>query len=145
VREMVARFQERAEWCSHLKTSSSRVCDLVLGLADDRVHLVACLEESTGQLQVMMSIKPLIIHPPGVLDLVLERSSVAPAWLALTAILSDFPGLELELELLGFGYKADMMKDEMEVLWTQTHQASKPLSSRVPPSIAHSSTDGTGE
>jgi hypothetical protein len=76
---------------------------------------------------------------------VLERSSVAPAWLALTAILSDFAGLELELELLGFGYKADMMKDEMEVLWTQTLQASKPLSSRVPSSVARSSTNGTGE
>jgi hypothetical protein len=35
--------------------------------------------------------------------------------LALTAILSHFPKLELELELLGSGYNANLMKDEMEV------------------------------
>jgi hypothetical protein len=37
-------------WCSHLETSGSRLCDLVLGLADDQVHLVARLEEAAGQL-----------------------------------------------------------------------------------------------
>jgi polyphosphate kinase len=45
VGEMVARFQERAKWCSHLEASGLRVCDLVLGLADGRAHLVARLEE----------------------------------------------------------------------------------------------------
>jgi hypothetical protein len=32
--------------------------------------------------------------------------------------LSHFPELELELELLGSGYNADLTKDEMEALWT---------------------------
>jgi hypothetical protein len=50
---MVARFQERAEWCSRLETSSSRVCDLILGQADGQVHLAARLEEVTGQLPAM--------------------------------------------------------------------------------------------
>jgi hypothetical protein len=45
VEEMVVGFQERAEWCSRLELSSLRVCDLVLGPVDDRVHLVAWLEE----------------------------------------------------------------------------------------------------
>jgi hypothetical protein len=53
VGEMVARFQERAEWCSRLETSSSRVCDLVLGPIDGRVHLVTRMGEAIGQLQVM--------------------------------------------------------------------------------------------
>jgi hypothetical protein len=47
---MVAMFQEREMWCSHLETSGLRVCDLVLGLVDDQVHLVARLEEATRQL-----------------------------------------------------------------------------------------------
>jgi hypothetical protein len=37
------------------------------------------------------------------------------ARLALTAILSHIPELELELELLGSGYNANLMTDEMEV------------------------------
>jgi hypothetical protein len=34
VGEMVARFQERAEWFSRLETSGSEVCDLVHGPVD---------------------------------------------------------------------------------------------------------------
>jgi hypothetical protein len=53
VGEMVTKFRERAEWCSCLETSGSEVCDLVLGLTDGRVHLVAHLEEASRGLQVM--------------------------------------------------------------------------------------------
>jgi hypothetical protein len=53
VGKMVARFQEQAEWCSCLETSGLRVCDLVIGPVDDRVHLVAHLEEAARKLQVM--------------------------------------------------------------------------------------------
>jgi hypothetical protein len=53
VGKMVVRFQEQAEWCSYLKTSGLRVCDLVIGPVDDRVHLVAHLEEAARKLQVM--------------------------------------------------------------------------------------------
>jgi hypothetical protein len=35
VGEVVARFQEQAEWCSHLETSGSRVRNLVIGSVDD--------------------------------------------------------------------------------------------------------------
>jgi hypothetical protein len=45
--------RERAERCLCLETSSSRVCDLVLGPVDDRVHLVARLEEVVEQFQAM--------------------------------------------------------------------------------------------
>jgi hypothetical protein len=41
------------------------------------------------------------------------------ACLALTVVLSHFPELEVELDLLGSGYNADLTSDEMEVLWTQ--------------------------
>jgi hypothetical protein len=50
---MVARFQERAKWCSRLETFGLRVYDLVLGPANGRVQLVAYLEEVVGQLQVI--------------------------------------------------------------------------------------------
>jgi hypothetical protein len=46
--EMVARFQERAEWCSHLETSGSRFYDLDLGPANGRAYLDARLEEAVG-------------------------------------------------------------------------------------------------
>jgi hypothetical protein len=50
VGDMVKKFQERAEWCSHLRDSGSRVCDLILGPTDDRVCLTIRLEEAAGQL-----------------------------------------------------------------------------------------------
>jgi hypothetical protein len=53
--------------------------------------------------------------------------------LALAAVLSHFPELEVELDLLGSSYNANLSCDEMETLWTQTHGASESLSSRVPP------------
>jgi hypothetical protein len=40
-------------WCSRLETSGSKVCNLVLGPADDRVHLVARLEDAVERLWVM--------------------------------------------------------------------------------------------
>jgi hypothetical protein len=53
--------------------------------------------------------------------------SIGGGWLALTAILSDFPKLELELELLGSEYNANLTKDEMEVFWIRTHRALESL------------------
>jgi hypothetical protein len=53
VGEMVVGFQERAEWCSSLETSASRVCNLVLGSSGSQVHLVTLLEDAVGHLQVM--------------------------------------------------------------------------------------------
>jgi hypothetical protein len=67
------------------------------------------------------------------------------ARLALTAVLSHFPELELELKLLGSRYNTDQMKDEMEVFLTRNHQASESLSLRVPPLVARSPPDGAGE
>jgi hypothetical protein len=67
------------------------------------------------------------------------------AQLALTDILSYFPELELKLDLLGSDYNADLSRDEMETLWTQTCRASESLSSRVPPSAAHNPPDDSGE
>jgi hypothetical protein len=51
--EIVARFEERGEWCSHLETSGSRVCDIILGLADGQVPMVAHLEEAVTPFRVM--------------------------------------------------------------------------------------------
>jgi hypothetical protein len=45
-------------------------------------------------------------------------------WLVMTIVLLHFPELEVELELLGSGYNADLSCDEMETLWTRTCLAS---------------------
>jgi hypothetical protein len=50
----------------------------------------------------------------------------------MTMVSSHFLELESELELLGSGYNADLMNDEMETPWTRTCRASESLSSRVP-------------
>jgi hypothetical protein len=50
---MVARFEERGEWCWHLENSGSRVNDLILGLADGQVPLVAHLEQAVVQFWVI--------------------------------------------------------------------------------------------
>jgi hypothetical protein len=65
--------------------------------------------------------------------------------LALTAVLSDCPELEVELDLLGSSYNADLSCDNMETLWTRTRRASESLSSRVPPSAARSPPDDARE
>jgi hypothetical protein len=51
----------------------------------------------------------------GHVDAVAANGVHLGAWLALTIVLSHFPELELELDLLGSGYNADLTKDEMEV------------------------------
>jgi hypothetical protein len=45
--EIVVKFQEYAEWCLHLENFGSRICGLILGPVDDRVHLAVHLEEAT--------------------------------------------------------------------------------------------------
>jgi hypothetical protein len=52
----------------------------------------------------------------GRVDVVAANGLHWGAQLALTAILSYFLELELELELPGSGYNADLTKDEMEAL-----------------------------
>jgi hypothetical protein len=63
----------------------------------------------------------------------------------MTAVLLHIPELEVELDLLGSSYNANLSCDEMETLWTWTHRASESLSSWVPPSAAHSPPDDAGE
>jgi hypothetical protein len=41
------------------------------------------------------------------------------ARLALTTFLLHFPGLELELVLLGLGYNSDLTNDELKAFWTR--------------------------
>jgi hypothetical protein len=48
------------------------------------------------------------------------------AQLTLTSILLQFPELEVELDLLGSGYNADLSCNEMENLWTRTARPQNP-------------------
>jgi hypothetical protein len=66
-----------------------------------------------------------MLSPSGSLELTEGRVDAAAVnrvqwgnWLVLTIVLSYFTKLELELDLLGSGYNADLTRDEMEVLWT---------------------------
>jgi hypothetical protein len=81
----------------------------VLERSDEAPSLVAAFS-STGDLS------------KGRVDAAAANGVYWRARLALTAILLHFPKLELELELLGFGYNADLTKDQMEVFWTQTRR-----------------------
>jgi hypothetical protein len=65
------------------------------------------------------------------------------ARLVLATILLHFP--KLEFKLLGSGYNANLMSDEMETLWTWTRRASESLSSRVPLLAAQSPPNGARE
>jgi hypothetical protein len=64
-----------------------------------------------------VALSSIIEQIEGRVDAVAANGVHCRAWLALIAVLSHFPELELELELLRFGYNADLMKDEMEDLW----------------------------
>jgi hypothetical protein len=45
---MLAKFQEQAERCLHVYNSRLRVCNLILGLDDNRVWSTVCVEEAAG-------------------------------------------------------------------------------------------------
>jgi hypothetical protein len=91
---MVARFQERAEWCSRLETFGSRVYDLALGLVHGRAHLVACVEEAARQLWVIRDeLQALRSSATRIWDLVLERSDETPSLVvALSSIVKQIEG-----------------------------------------------------
>jgi hypothetical protein len=90
VGKMVARFAERGEWCSHLESSGSRVCDLILVLADGQVALVTRLEEAVGQFCVMQDEhQALQRSATRVSDLVVEGSSEAPSLAAELSLATD--------------------------------------------------------
>jgi hypothetical protein len=59
----------------------------------------------------------------------------------LVAIVSHFPELEAELELLGSGRNAYLTEDQVDALWTRTRQAPKSLAAFIPLSVAHDSPD----
>jgi hypothetical protein len=67
------------------------------------------------------------------------------AQLVLTTALLHFPELEVELDLLGYSYNADLSSDEIAILWTQTYRVSKSISSRVHPLTARNPLDRTEE
>jgi hypothetical protein len=123
------------------------ICDLVLGLAGDQTCLVACLDEATGRLRatrgeqggleglasracvpvlgeagevppvaVAMSLSPKLTETQ--VDAMAVNGVLWGARLVLTAVLSHFPKLEVELDLPGSSYNADLSSDEMETLWT---------------------------
>jgi hypothetical protein len=80
VGEMVARFEERAEWCLCLETSGLRVCDFILGPTDGRVHLVTHLEDVVGQVQAMQDQHQALRNSVArIRAVVLERFSVTPS------------------------------------------------------------------
>jgi hypothetical protein len=63
----------------------------------------------------------------------------------LTIALSYFTELEPKLDLHGSEHNVDLIACQLDALWTWTCRAFKPLSSRVPPSVARSPPDDTGE
>jgi hypothetical protein len=60
---------------------------------------------------------------------------------ALVTILSHFPKLETELELLGSGRGVDLSDDQADALWPLVSVASDSLVSLVPSSLARDSPD----
>jgi hypothetical protein len=85
-------------WCSHVEDSGLRVCDLILGLADNRVQPIVRMEEVVERLHVMqdedreavIELRALRSFAVRVWDLVLKRydkaSSLATS-LSSTAVL----------------------------------------------------------
>jgi hypothetical protein len=87
---------------------TTRVRDLVLERSSEAPSLVVVVSSTTDLIE-------------GCIDGVATNGVHCGAWLALTAVLSHFPDLELEFKLLGSRYNANPTKDEMDVFWTQTH------------------------
>jgi hypothetical protein len=84
---------------------ATRIRDLLLERSDEMPSRAVVLSSTAEQIE-------------GRVDAAATNGVNWGSWLALTTVLSHFPELELELELLGSGYNADLTKDEMEALWT---------------------------
>jgi hypothetical protein len=106
--------------------------DLVLDRADGPSSLVASLSTATELLKGRVNV----------------TTANGVRWgtrFALVVVLSHFPELETNLELLGTERNTDLMEDQMDALWTQVRSASDSLASHVLPSVTHSPPDGAGE
>jgi hypothetical protein len=98
-----------------IQNSATRVWDLVLKRFAEMSPLVVALFSATDLIE-------------GRIDAVAANEVHWGVQQALMTVLSHFPKLEL-----------------LEAFWTQTYRALESLSLGVPPSIAHSPPDGTGE
>jgi hypothetical protein len=115
-----------------LRSSATRVWDHVLERSNEMPSLMVGLSSTAEQIM-------------GHVDAAAANRVHWEARLALPIVLSHFPELVLELKLLVSGYNVDLIKDEMESLWTQTRWALESLSSRVPPLFAHGPPDSAGK
>jgi hypothetical protein len=136
---LVAILEEAAEqfWVMQdghqaLWSSAVRVWDLVLEGFGEEPSLVVALSSVAYLIE-------------GHIDAAAANEVLRWARLALATVLSHFPKLELELELLRSSNNVDLTRDLMEVFWTQSGRALESLSSRVHPSVARSPPNGTGE
>jgi hypothetical protein len=105
-----ADIEQMALW-----SSATLVWDLVLKGSDGTSSLVASLSSAADLIN-------------GRIDAMTTNGvCLEGARLALTAILSHFPELETELDLLGSGRNVDLIESKLDALWTQTCQASESL------------------
>jgi hypothetical protein len=64
---------------------------------------------------------------------------------ALIAIVSHFPVLDVDLEVLGSGRNAGLTEGEEDALWSRVCIATDSLALHVPPSVAHNPPDNSRE
>jgi hypothetical protein len=81
----------------------------------------------------------------GWIDTVAANRVHCGSYSALVAIVSHFPKLKTELEVLGLGCSADLTVDKADALWIRVRTALDSLASHVPSSIARNSPDDAGE
>jgi hypothetical protein len=63
----------------------------------------------------------------------------------LVTVVSHFPELDIDLEVLGSGCSAGLTEDEVDALWSWVHVAADSLALCVPSSVACNPPNGVGE
>jgi hypothetical protein len=115
-----------------LWSSAARVRDLVLGDVGGSSLMATSLSAITEQLE-------------GRIDAAATNMVRWGSRSALLAVVSDFPELDADLEVLGSKCNAGQTEDEVNALWSQVRAAADSLASHVPSSVAGSPRDSMGE
>jgi hypothetical protein len=63
----------------------------------------------------------------------------------LVTVVSHFPEVDADLEVLGSGCNTGLTEDEVNTLWSRVRAAVDSLASHVPSSVAHNPPDSVGE
>jgi hypothetical protein len=115
-----------------LRSLAAWVQDLVLDNVDGSSLLATSMSTVAERLE-------------GQIDAPVANGVCSGSHSALVAIVSHFPELDADLEVLRSRHNTRLAENEVDVLWSQVRASTDSVASHVPPSIDHKPLDSAEE